>query len=126
MKAVSENDLKKVQNISRIIFWGSIILLLSPALQLSEKYDLFIRVLFLSGTILFGLNWIMPVVFLAQNKRPYAYTWSKWMGDWEDIKDIESKGVTMMEKILIYIRFVFALLFYIMMFILFFCISPSY
>jgi len=56
---VNKNDLKKIQNISRVMFWVSIFLMLIPGIQTSARNDIFFRILFFGGIVMFGLNWII-------------------------------------------------------------------
>lgn len=114
MKDNKDKNIKKIQRMSRAMFWGSIFLMLSPGIQTSEKSNLLFRILLFGGIALFGLNWIIPVLLLILKKQVYAFAWSRGLEKWERVKDIETKGVTLAEKILIYMKCILALVMYAM------------
>lgn len=116
---VNKNDLKKIQNISRVMFWVSIFLMLIPGIQTSARNDIFFRILFFGGIVMFGSNWIIPVLFIILKKTTYAFVWSMGVEKWERVKDTEGTGIPLIEKIVIYMRFVLALVMYIVFFYLF-------
>jgi hypothetical protein len=93
--------------------------MLIPGIQTSARNDAFFRILFFVGIVMFGLNWIIPVLFIILKNPIYAFVWSMGVEKWERVKDTEGTGIPLIEKILMYMRFILALVMYIVFFYLF-------
>jgi hypothetical protein len=119
MRHSDGNNLRIIQKASRLTFWASIFLMLSSGLPIAEKNGYLFKSFLIGGIILFGLNWIIPVLFLMFKKQIYAFAWSRGLEGWEHVNEVSYKDVPLKEKILIYMRFVLALVMYVVFFYLF-------
>jgi hypothetical protein len=99
-----ESKLKKVRLISRFVFFGSILLMMSSIYSASVKYIGIIRISISFGVILFIMYWIVPVFFLLIKKQAFALAWSRGLVKWDKFISYEFDTVPLAEKIWMYLN----------------------
>ena len=116
MEKKLENKLKKVRSVSRLVFYGSIFLMLSTIFSKYAENIVLFRILVTFGVTLFILYWMMPVFFLFVRKQAFAAAWSRGLSAWEKFKNIDFNNLPLTEKIFMYMNFVLSCVVFIIFF----------
>jgi hypothetical protein len=111
--------LKKVWQVSRIIFFTSIALLLSNGiLPQNPKFATLGKTLISLGLVIFTLYWMFPVFLLIVRKRSFAMAWYAGPVSWNRLRVVDFKHIPVKEMATMYLNFATACAFSVVVFFL--------
>ena len=99
MKKHFEDNLIKVRLISRIVFWGSIPLMMNTIILAKYEYRDIRNFFFFLGLITFFVYWMVPTFFLVIKKQDFAIAWLIGLSNWEKFKDFDFKTLRFADKL---------------------------